>query len=145
MRVGQAVAAKSIDVKNDAQQTALNDTLRADLGSLGSPVTQSGPIAGLAAQASSAFSIGLNTAQAGNVNANALISYLSQNPDMADISGGASSAVQVLATINNLANADFDLLNGAGVLSQNGTQYVLDLARSCWAGASAWCWGWTTK
>jgi hypothetical protein len=47
---------------------------------------------------------------------------------MADASAGADATVQVMAQVNNLANADFDLLSGIGTLSDDGHgHYVLDL------------------
>ena len=128
VRVGDTVAARNVTVTNTAAATALNDTLRADLSTIGGPVIQGGsPITGLGAGAAAAFSVGLNTTAAGLVDRSGTIGYLSQNPDMADASGGADEGVRVLATINNLANADFDQLAGAGVLTQSGTDYVLDL------------------
>ncbi len=127
VRVGDSVAPRTFTITNTAAITALNDTLRAELSTLGGPFTQSGPITGLAALASAPFSIGLATGAAGVFAQGGTVSTLSQNPDMADVSGGADTAVRVLATINNLANADFDKLVGAGVLSQSGSDYVLDL------------------
>jgi hypothetical protein len=55
------------------------------------------------------------------------VSFLSQNGDMADVSAGADALVLLRAQVNNLANADFDWLSGSGLLTQNGTDYVLDL------------------
>jgi hypothetical protein len=60
-------------------------------------------------------------------NSAAQIAFLSQNPDMADIAAGANAAVAINATVNNLANGDFDFVSGAGTLSQNGSNYLLDL------------------
>ena len=54
--------------------------------------------------------------------------FTSQNPDMADVSAGANAGVQVKAQVNNLANGDFDLLAGLGLLTQQGNgNYVLNL------------------
>jgi hypothetical protein len=54
------------------------------------------------------------------------VSFLSQNPDMADVSAGSDGTVLVSAQVNNLANADYDLLSVFGTLSQTGNSYVLD-------------------
>jgi hypothetical protein len=127
VRVGDAVSARNITVQNTAAVTALNDTLRADLSGIGVPFSGSGSVAGIGAQASGNIAVGLNTLTAGVFNQTGSVAFLSQNPDMADISAGASSTVQVKAQVNNLANADFDLLAGIGVLQQLGNDYVLDL------------------
>ena len=47
---------------------------------------------------------------------------------MADVAAGANAAVQVKAQVNNLANADFDLLSGLGTLTDLGNgHYRLNL------------------
>ena len=71
--------------------------------------------------------MGLSTGSAGLFNVNASVAFTSRNPDMADASAGANAGVNILAQINNLANADFDFLSGLGVLTQVGFNYVLDL------------------
>jgi hypothetical protein len=86
-----------------------------------------GSVAGIAAQGSGTIAVGLNTAAAGVFSQNSTVSFLSQNADMADASAGPNANVLLKAQVNNLANADFDWLSGAGVLKQNGTDYVLDL------------------
>lgn len=127
VRVGDAVAARNVTVQNTAAASALNDTLRADLSGLGTPFSSSGSVAGIAAQGSGNIGIGLSTLSAGVFNQTGSVAFLSQNPDMADVSAGANAGVQVKAQVNNLANADFDLLAGIGVLRQFGNEYVLDL------------------
>ena len=46
---------------------------------------------------------------------------------MADVAAGANANVSVNATVNNLANGDFDFVSGNGTLTQTGTTYLLDL------------------
>ena len=127
VRVGDTVAARNVVVTNAAAATALNDTLRADLSGIGSPFSSSHSVAQIGAQASGSIVVGLATASAGVYNQTGTVSFLSQNPDMADVSAGANGSVQIKAQINNLANAAFDLNAGIGVLKQFGNQYVLDL------------------
>jgi hypothetical protein len=127
VRVGDVVAARNITVQNSAAASALNDTLRADLSGLTAPFTGGGSVAGVAAQGSGTISVGLSTLNAGVFSQTGSVAFLSQNPDMADVSAGANAGVQLKAQVNNLANADFDLQAGIGVLRQFGTQYVLDL------------------
>jgi len=127
VRVGDAVAARNVTVHNAAAATALNDTLRADLSGIGSPFSSSGSVAQIGAQASGSIAVGLSTASAGVFSQTGTVSFLSQNPDMADVSAGANGSVQIKAQVNNLADAAFDLDAGIGVLKQLGNQYVLDL------------------
>ena len=126
VRVGDVVASRNINVNNTAATSALSDTLRADLSGVGGPFTSSGSVSGIAAQSGGAIGVGLNTATAGVFNQNGTVAFKSHNADMADISAGPDGAVTVVAQINNLANADFDKLVGMGVLTQNGSDYVLD-------------------
>jgi hypothetical protein len=126
VRVGDNVT-RNAEVGNTAATTALNDTLRALLSGLSGPFGGNGSVGGIAAQASSSLPITLDTAAAGLFSQSGTVSYLSQNPDMADASGGPNQNLQVLAQINNLANADFDLLAGLGLLTQSGSDYLLNL------------------
>ena len=127
VRVGDTVAARNVVVTNAAAATALNDTLRADLSGIGSPFSSSQSVAQIGAQASGSIAVGLATASAGVFNQTGTVSFLSQNPDMADVSAGADGSVQIKAQVNNLADAAFDLDAGIGVLKQFGDQYVYDL------------------
>jgi hypothetical protein len=127
VRVGDVVGPRNVTVQNGAAATALNDTLHATLSGLSGPLSGNGSVSGIGAQASGNIAVGLNTLSAGIFNQNGTMGFLSQNPDMADISAGLDASVQVKAQVNNLANADFDLLAGIGVLQQFGNEYVLDL------------------
>ncbi|MDP2368348.1 beta strand repeat-containing protein [Rhodoferax sp.] len=127
VRVGDTVSARNIVVNNTAAVTALNDTLRANLSGVSGPFTGGGSAGGIGAQAGAAIAVGLNTASAGVYNQAGSVAFLSQNPDLADISAGANGSVQVKAQINNLANADFDILAGLGLLTQSGSNYLLNL------------------
>ncbi|GAB1391312.1 hypothetical protein MASR1M6_34940 [Rubrivivax sp.] len=128
VRVGDTVSAKNIVVKNVATASALDDTLRAGLAGLAGPFTGGGAAAGIGAGGSGQITVGLSTTSAGIHSQTGSVQFLSQNADMADASAGADAAVLVKAQINNLANADFDLLAGLGTLSDDGSgHYVLDL------------------
>jgi len=129
VRVGDTVSTRNITVQNTADLTALNDTLRADLSGLsgGGALTAGGPVSGIVAGSSGTLSLALNTSAAGVFDKSATVTFLSQNPDMTDVSAGASGSVLVKAQVNNLANADFDLLSSLGRLTQTGTSYDLDL------------------
>jgi len=127
VRVGDMPSAKNIVIENIAAVTALNDTLRADLSVSGPFTGNGGSVAGIAAKGSGAIAVGLSTAAAGVFSQGGTVSFLSQNQDMADLSAGPNANVVLKAQVNNLANADFDWLAGAGALKQNGTDYVLDL------------------
>jgi hypothetical protein len=127
VRVGDTVSARNITIDNTAAATALNDTLRADLSGLAGPFGGNGSVSGISAQGSGQIGVGLNTASAGIFNSTGSIGFTSQNADMADVSAGANASVSVMATVNNLANGDFDLAGGSGTLSQAGSSYTLDL------------------
>jgi len=127
VRVGDAVSSRNITVQNSANPTLLNDTLRADLTGITGAFISGSNVAGIGAQGSGSIVIGLNTLSAGVFNQAGIVGFLSQNPDMADVSAGADAGVQVKAQVNNYANADFDLLSGIGTLTQSGSSYVLDL------------------
>ena len=134
VRVGQAVAGLNIAVNNTAAVTALNDTLRANLSGISGPFSSGNTVGGVAAQGSGQIGVALNTSAAGVYMQNGSVSFLSQNPDMVDVSAGANGSVLVKAQVNNLANADFDLLMGLGLLTQNGTDYILDLGNVALSG-----------
>ncbi len=128
VRVGDTVSAKNITVNNTAAVTALNDTLRANLSGVAGAFTGGGSVSGIAAGSSGQISVGLNTANAGVFSANGSVAFSSHNPDMADVSAGANAGVLVKAQVNNLANADFDLLSGLGTLTSDGNgHYQLNL------------------
>ena len=127
VRVGDVVGARNVTVQNSAAATALNDTLRADLSGLSGPISGNGSVSGIGAQASGNIAVGLSTVSAGIFSRTGTVGFLSQNLDMADILAGANGNVEVKAQVNNLANADFDLLSGIGTLTQSGSDYVLDL------------------
>ena len=127
VRVGDTVTARNITINNTAASTALNDTLQATLGGVGGPFTGSGTVAGIAAQGNGVIAVGLNTGVAGVYSPTGSVVFRSQNPDMADVSAGADGTVSIFAQVNNLANAEFDQVGGAGTLSQSGMNYLLDL------------------
>ena len=127
VRVGDTVTAKNIVINNTAAVAGLNDTLRAELSGVSGPFTGGSSVSGVAAQGSANIAVGLNTATAGVYNQAGTVGFTSQNADMADISAGANANVLVNATVNNLANGDFDLVSGLGTLTQTGSSYLLDL------------------
>jgi hypothetical protein len=128
VRVGDTVSARNITVSNTAAVTALNDTLRASVSGLSGPFTAGGAATGVAAQGSGQIGVSLDASSAGVFNQNGSVGFTSQNADMADVSAGPNTGVQVMAQVNNLANGDFDLLAGLGLLTQQSNgDYVLNL------------------
>ena len=127
VRVGDSVTAKNITVNNSATTSPLNDTLGASLSGLGGPFTGGAAAIGIAAGGSGVISVGLNTSAAGTASLAGSVAFISRNAEMSDLALGIAGGVQVLAQINRLANADFDLLSGLGVLTQSGADYVLEL------------------
>ncbi len=105
----------------------LNDTLRATLGGVAGPFSgNGGSVSGLGAQAGGTLAVGLGTGAAGLFSQQATVSFLSQNGDMADVSGGADAAVSITAQVNDYANGHFNLLGGLGALTLVGDTYYLD-------------------
>ncbi|MBL8332652.1 MAG: choice-of-anchor D domain-containing protein, partial [Rubrivivax sp.] len=126
VRVGQVVAAKDVQVTNAAATTALNDTLRATLAGLSGPFAGNASVGGIVAGANGGMAVTLSTASAGQFSQLGTVSYLSQNPDMADADAGSDS-VTVKGQVNSLADAQFRKTGGAGTLSKNGSTWTLDL------------------
>jgi hypothetical protein len=126
VRVGDTVAARSVAVTN-AATGALNDTLRASLGAAGSPFTAGGTVTGLAAGSSdnSALSVQVSTATAGVYTGAALVTFTSQNPDLADLALG-NAGLTLQAQVNNLASAALGKTGGAGSFSASGLSYTLN-------------------
>ncbi|MEO5734588.1 MAG: choice-of-anchor D domain-containing protein, partial [Rubrivivax sp.] len=129
VRVGDTVSARNIVVNNTAAVQGLNDTLRANVAiSAGAaPFGAPASVGGIAAQTGSTVAVGLDTSTAGVFSRSASVSFLSQNPDLADVSAGATATVALAAQINNLANGDFGFLSGLGTLTNSGSNYLLDL------------------
>ena len=126
MRVGDVVAARSIEVSNTAPAAGLNDTLRANLSGVGGAFGGDTTVGGVVAGANGGMAVTLNTGAAGVFSQVGSVAFLSQNPDMADASAGASQTVQVSAQVNNLADARFNKVGGQGSLSLVGNTFVLD-------------------
>jgi hypothetical protein len=136
VRVGDAVASRNITVQNTAAVTGLNDTLRANLSGVGGVFASGGTVGSVTAQSAGNISVSLSTANAGNFTQNGAVGFLSQNPDMADVSAGANAGVQVHAQVNNIADAVFELLGSLGIMSKVGAEdYVLDLGNLALSGA----------
>ena len=126
VRVGDVVAAQNVSVANTAGG-ALTDTLRASLGGGAAPFTAAGVAAAVAAGASDAvsLSVALNTAAAGVYNGSqAVVTFTSQNPDMADLALGTAN-VSLSATVNNLAATTLAKTGGAGSFSGGALSYTL--------------------
>ncbi len=139
VRVGDTPGARNITIHNSAAASALNDTLHASVSGLGGVFTPDAAVAGIAAQGSGSLGITLNTTTAGVYSQTGSVHFLSQNADMADVSAGPDATVQVSAQVNNLANADFDLLSGAGLLSHDGAgHFTLDLGRIALGSSGLW-------
>ncbi|EXI69311.1 MAG: hypothetical protein AW08_00520 [Candidatus Accumulibacter adjunctus] len=127
VRVGDSVAGRNIDIQNTAAVSGLNDTLRASLNGASGPFAAGPAASGIVAQGNGQIAVGLATAAAGVFSQNASVAFISQNPDMADISGGVDASVLLKAQVNNVANAALAKLSGLGTLSVIGDDYTLDL------------------
>ena len=129
VHVGDVVTAQGVAVQNNAPVTALNDTLRAQIGGAAGPFTSNnGAVAGLAAGAAAnttALTVGLNTATAGVYNGTATVALRSQNGDMADLVLTPQN-VALNGQVNKYANADFHKLSGAGAITRSGNIFTLD-------------------
>jgi hypothetical protein len=129
VRVGDAVAPRSVTVTNTAAASPLNDTLRASMGTASAGFTAAGSVGGLGAGASNApgtLTVGVNTAVAGVFNGAAQVAFSSQNPDLADLAlTGVSVGLDV--QVNRLAHALLGQVGGDGTLSSAGNVFTLDL------------------
>ena len=126
VRVGDSVAPAHVSVSNTASG-ALTDTLRATLSGGASPFSAGGTASGIAAGGlnTSSLTVGLNTSAAGIFNSSALVSYTSQNPEMADLALGTST-VTLAAQVNNLAATTLAKNSGAGSFSGAALSYTLN-------------------
>ncbi|MBK7424765.1 MAG: S-layer family protein [Propionivibrio sp.] len=127
VRVGDVVAAQNVSVSNTTSGM-LTDTLRASLSGGAAPFTASGTAAGVAAGATDAsnLSVALNTGTAGVYSGtNAVVTYTSQNPEMADFALGTAN-VALSATVNNLAATTLAKTAGVGSLSGGALSYTLN-------------------
>jgi hypothetical protein len=139
VRVGDTVSARHITVRNDAAVTALNDTLRSSVTGLSGPLVGGTPVANIVAQDNGQLAVMLDTHNAGVFSQSATVGFASHNADMADAAAGPDTSVAVTAQVNNLANADFDLLTGLGLLSDLGAgTFVLDLGRVALGQSGHW-------
>ncbi|TLD45126.1 MAG: hypothetical protein FAZ92_02600 [Accumulibacter sp.] len=127
VRVGDSVADRNVTVHNAAAVSGLNDTLRASLNGVSGPFAAGAAASGIVAQGSGQIAVALSTATAGVFSENASIAFISQNPDMADISAGADAPALLKAQVNNIANAALAKFSGLGTLSVTGNDYTLDL------------------
>jgi hypothetical protein len=127
VRVGDVVAARNLSVSN-TNSGALTDTLRASLAGGAAPFTTSGTATGVAAGSTNAssLSVALNTATAGVFNSSRLVTFTSQNPEMADLALGTAN-VALSATVNNLAASALAKSGGVGTLSGGLLSYTLNL------------------
>nr|WP_242518727.1 choice-of-anchor D domain-containing protein [Halochromatium roseum] len=128
VHVGDSVT-EMLSILNDAELTALNDTLAGNLTGTTGPFSGSGSFSGLSAQDSTSLGIGLDTSTAGVFNGSSSLLMSSQNPDMADLDLG-TFGVDLFAQVNHYANPWFELLSGPGSLiasNTGGYSFTLDL------------------
>jgi len=128
VHVGELVAALGVSVTNDAPGAALNDTLTGSIGGASGPFTTAGNLGtGLLAGVTDTSSLGveLDTSAAGIFAGTAAASLFSHNPDMADLALG-SFQVDLMAQVNNYANADLAKTGGGGSFGGGGLEYFLD-------------------
>lgn len=84
-------------------------------------------LSAIGAGGSANIAVGLNTASAGVFSQNGSVAFVSQNPEMADVSAGSNAPVLVTAQVNNYANASYSLVSSLGALTHVGTDWVLNL------------------
>jgi hypothetical protein len=128
VHVGEVLAALGVSVTNDAPVVALNDTLTGSIGGASGPFTAAGNLGTglLAAETdTSSLGVGLDTSAAGIFAGTAAASLFSHNPDMADLALG-NFQVDLMAQVNNYANADLGKTGGDGSFGGGGLEYFLD-------------------
>ena len=129
VHVGDVVTQQGVSVQNTAPVTALNDTLKAQIGSsTGSFTTNGGNVSLLTAGGpanATALLVGLDTSIAGVYSGTAGVTSTSQNADMADLALGIAT-VALNAQVNKYANAVFEKSSGAGTITRNGNVFTLD-------------------
>ena len=125
VRVGDVVAARNVAVANTSSG-ALTDTLRASLSGGALPFSAAGTAAAVAAGSgdASSLNVALDTSVAGVYSSSAVVSFTSQNPEMADLPLG-TAAVGLSAQVNNLAATSLAHA-GAGSFSGGVLSYTLD-------------------
>jgi len=127
VRKGDVVGSQSVEVKNNAGSTPLNDTMAASMGAVSSGFTSSGGVSGLGAGASGSGTliVGLDTAAAGIFNGSATVDFLSQNGDMTDLAL-AGLHVALSGQVNDIAKPLFNKTGGAGSFGCVGQVCTLD-------------------
>jgi hypothetical protein len=129
VHVGDVVTAKNIAVSNSASLAALNDVLIGSISAGASPFSASGTLgAGLGAQQpnNSSLNVALATGTAGNFSGQANLDLSSHNPDMADLPL-TTSAIDLIAQVNNYANPVFDKVSGDGSFSHQAGSLTYEL------------------
>lgn len=126
VHTGDVLPTRTISVQN-AASAALTDSLNASVSTSDAAVTATGTVTGLAAGATNntQLQVTLDTRNAGLVSANAQLNLSSHNPDMSDLSL-ATQTVPVTGQINNYAQAEYSLVNGAGLFSGDGRSFSLN-------------------
>jgi hypothetical protein len=125
VRVGDTVAAQSINIANTASVQLLNDVLRETSRNVTGPFTVAALPGDLAAGSDADLATSLNTATAGVFTGAATFGFASSNDQMTDLSLGAQS-VALMGTVNNLARALFENVGLFGTLSGSGSAFLLD-------------------
>ncbi len=126
VRVGDSVPLRGVSVSNTVGG-ALTDSLRATQALGSGPVVGVGGVGGLAAGGTSAsgLQVALNTGAAGVFNGSSVVTFTSQNPDMADLGLGTAN-VTLRGQVNNIAQSVLQRTNGAANLSNLGLSYTLN-------------------
>ena len=129
VHVGDMVAQQAVEVTNIASSSALNDTLQGDFSGASGPFTTTGNLgSGLGAGQTDSGSLlaGLDTSAAGIYADTGVVSLLSHNTDLADLSLAAVN-VNLTAQVNEYADAEFAFISGDGSLTGAGSLlYELD-------------------
>ena len=119
-------ATRALTIGNTASG-ALVDTLQGGFGAVSAPFTGSGTLGtGVAAgSTSTALSVALNTATAGQFSGSAAFALTSHNDDLSDIAA-ALGPVSLSGTVNNYAVSGFLQGGGAGTFGGASNAYTLN-------------------
>jgi len=127
------IVSRQLTVTNVATG-ALTDVLTGGFGSVSAPFQGSGSLAGVAAAATGALTVSLNTGSAGAFSGTATLALQSYDAELADASVTASP-VALTGTVDNYAVAAITKVSGGASLTQSGQNYVLNLG-SAYQGTS---------
>ncbi len=132
VHVGDVVAVKPLEIKNNAPAGAFSENLNAAFGPPNADASGGGSVSGLAPQASdgSSLTVGITTGTARFINTNVVVKFTSDGTGLNSL--GQTSLpdgdVNVVAQVNNFAVASLLKQAGDGALTMTAAnEYKLDL------------------